>query len=169
MRTHQLVLLLLIGLALGACRSASLPAADAPPPTPPPGTAAPPAPPMPATLDRASLIGREWTLIEWSGRALPKKPVTLTFEAERFSGAAPCNRIMGPWALDDDRLQFGGPKDAVAVTRMACIEPAATEELDYLALLKSSPTVKVEGDRLTLGSDGTQLVFTSRKEAAVAG
>jgi hypothetical protein len=29
-------------------------------------------------------------------------------------------------------------------------------------------SVKVEGDRLTLGSDSTQLVFTSRKNAAAA-
>ena len=81
------------------------------------------------------LVGREWVLRGFDGDSAPPTPeVTLTFETERISGHAGCNRYFAALVPAGDRptdLSFG----PIGATRMACPEPALSLERRYLDAL----------------------------------
>jgi copper homeostasis protein (lipoprotein) len=66
---------------------------------------------------------------------------------QRLQGFGGCNRMLGSYTVDQDRILFG----AVASTRMACIAPAAMETEHALGVaLAAVRTWRIEGETLEL-------------------
>jgi heat shock protein HslJ len=111
----------------------------------------------------AKVEGRVWRLTRLRGHtdkalaALPQPP-TLKLEAGRLQGFGGCNRLVGSYTLDRDRVTFG----PIAGTMMACPEPVMTIENALKAALAGTLTARVGPEGLTLtpasGSDPA-LVF----------
>jgi heat shock protein HslJ len=80
----------------------------------------------------------------------------LTISAEgEASGSTGCNQLMGELLLVDGRLQT----DGLGTTRMFC-DGVMEQEALVLDVLQGGPTVRIEGDRLTLTlDDGRALVY----------
>jgi heat shock protein HslJ len=109
--------------------------------------------------DPASLDGTSWTLTSIGGTTVDVESVpTLVFaEAAAVSGNAGCNQFSGTATIGDGTIDFG----ALASTRMACVDEAATQlETDYLAALDAATTWSIGGETLTIGG-GSELVFAS--------
>ena len=88
----------------------------------------------PATI---SLQGSEWILRDVAETpALPSITATLAFpEAGRSAGNASCNRFTGSVEISGSSIKF----DALASTRMACIDRAvSTQEAIYLKALTAA-------------------------------
>lgn len=75
---------------------------------------------------------------------------TLSFDDGKIGVQVGCNRLGGPWRMDDNRL-YAGP---LAQTEMACPETAWNQGNAVGALLVATPRMSVEGDRMTLQSSG---------------
>jgi heat shock protein HslJ len=90
--------------------------------------------------------------------------VTLAFEADRVSGAGPCNRYRGDLSIDDDQ-------DTIAVSNLArtsraCTPAGMRAERSYLAALERGHDVDLSDGynqrHLVLKSDsGDRLAFTA--------
>lgn len=107
----------------------------------------------PASPTREALIGTTWTIEQIDGvRAISGK-AAVRFEAERLGLTAGCNGMGGTWRLDGGRLA-GGP---YASTMMYC-DGLMEQERALSALLEAQPAVTLDGDMLTLRSDGHSLV-----------
>lgn len=88
-------------------------------------------------------------------------PVTLTIGEHGWSGNAACNRYHGNVEVTGDQLAVG----AVAVTRMACADPAVmAAEAAYLAAFAQAEGWSLEGATLRLTGPGVELAF--RRAAA---
>jgi len=82
--------------------------------------------------------------------------VTLTVGEQGWAGTATCNRCHGNVVVEGDALAVG----PVAVTRMACADPAVTvAEAAYLAAFTEVERWSIEAGRLQLAGPGVQLVF----------
>lgn len=82
---------------------------------------------------------------------------TLTVEGGKASGFGGCNRFGGSVEVDCATLRFG----PLAATRMACDQLAV--EQTYFDALGGVRGYKIDGDKLTLTSDGgTALVMLKR-------
>ena len=66
------------------------------------------------------LAGKDWRLIELSGRAAAPSEQTrrpslrFAIDSGRVSGSGGCNRMSGPVTIEGDRMQFG----AIAATKI---------------------------------------------------
>jgi heat shock protein HslJ len=120
-----------------------------------------------APVADAAVVGTTWALTELLDGDGPDAAVSsVAAEAElelgadgRLAGSTGCNRLMGGYELDGDTLVVTGP---LATTRMACVDPAATQqERHVLEVLEAGPlTVEVTGDRLQLTApDGRGLAY----------
>jgi heat shock protein HslJ len=93
-----------------------------------------------------------WLATEWSGAA-PKQPLVprIAFAAqERFTAYAGCNRHMGVYKVQGERIAF----EATSSTKMACHgEPGETDQR-MLADLKRVV-------RLSLDADGTLIAHAA--------
>ena len=65
--------------------------------------------------DPAALLAGRWRLL-FAGEAALPEAAEITFDGDRVSGRAACNRFNGGFALTGEGLSFG----ALATTRMAC-------------------------------------------------
>lgn len=102
-----------------------------------------------------ALADHHWDLTNWSGRQLlPGKTVRLDFDPpeKRFSGDSGCNRIMGSYSINGNRIQFGAGPGKVASTMMACPDPAMQFERVYMDALADVQSYRVEGDTLVLST-----------------
>lgn len=72
--------------------------------------------------------------------------LVLHAEQARLAGATGCNRLMGAYERDGDRLRF----DRVATTRMACPGEVMELEREFLDALGEVASWQVEGENLTL-------------------
>ena len=79
-------------------------------------------------------------------------------EGHKVQGSAGCNRMMGTYELDGNKLKFG----PLATTRMAC--PALQTETAFLKALATTTRYEVSGSSLTLFGDDTAV---ARLEAAI--
>jgi heat shock protein HslJ len=157
------VTLTLLALALAASPSPRAPGtADSTGASAAPETSAPaaPAPAAPA----AALEGTEWRLVDIGGQPSPagadsmRHPgFTLLAEGRKVRGSAGCNRLMGTYHLDGEKLKFG----PLATTRMAC--PAMETETAFLKALKQTTRYEINGSSLTLYGADTAV---ARLEAA---
>jgi heat shock protein HslJ len=120
-----------------------------------------------APVTDAALVGTTWALTELLDGGGPDAAVSsVAAEAElelgadgRLAGSTGCNRLMGGYELEDGSLVVTGP---LATTRMACVDPAATQqERHVLEVLEAGPlVVEVTGDRLQLTApDGRGLAY----------
>jgi heat shock protein HslJ len=73
--------------------------------------------------------------------------VTVTFGTDgMLSGFAGCNNYAGPYEAGKGTIAIG----ALASQRMACPEPAMSQETQYLAALPTAATYTIEADALEL-------------------
>ncbi len=105
-----------------------------------------------------TLEGRSFRLVNLAtvdGRleAIPAGiEVSATFEDGHVSGTGGCNRFMGPYVLEGDRLEVG----PLASTMMACPEPAMGVESAFHAAVARVVRLEDLGDTLELvDADGT--------------
>jgi heat shock protein HslJ len=113
-----------------------------------------------ATVPVHPLLQHSWRLIALDGEAVVPDPQrgapTLRFGADgRFSGSAGCNRVMGRYERDGDRLVF---KD-MASTLMACAGPVAALESRVLARLRGASTWRLDGTGLVISGPAGSLAF----------
>ncbi len=114
---------------------------------------------MPAPA--ATIEGSTWKLVGLPGHdssALggAKRPVTARFEAGRISGFSGCNRFMGGYTVDRDKLVIG----TLAGTMMACPEPEMALESAFQRALAGTFRFAISDDRLTLTPvSGSPLTF----------
>jgi len=112
------------------------------------------------TRDAPALEGPGWVLRTLGGEPAPVgaggKRVDIRFDAEgqRASGFSGCNRYTGTYrregaAAEGQALTFG----PTAGTRMACAEGGELE-LAYLQMLAGVTSFRLQGDTLSLLSDG---------------
>lgn len=97
-----------------------------------------------------TLNSSEWRFTAIDGSAPASNEATLSFQADRLNGTVGCNRLGGPWRLENDRL-IAGP---LMQTKMACEGPVGQQEQNVSALLVSAPEITLDGDSLTLKSSG---------------
>lgn len=91
----------------------------------------------------ATLTGDAWKVVRLAGETLPATDgPTIEFLPEgRVAGHSGCNRYMGSWAQDGDKLEFG----QVAGTMMACepekmkLETAMHEALSQVRSVAITP------------------------------
>lgn len=88
------------------------------------------------SLPAASLVGREWRLVELNGRPAGSgaggRAATLRLDGERAGGFAGCNTFGGGYRLDGSSLVIS----TLASTRMAC-EQGMELEREYLTALEA--------------------------------
>ena len=96
------------------------------------------------TRPSGALLGVTWRRVD-DGDANPHGG-TLTFEENRASGHAGCNRWFAALTRDGAQLRFGD----VGTTRMACAEPAMAAEARFLAMLQVIRSTRMDGDDLIL-------------------
>lgn len=83
--------------------------------------------------------------------------ITMTFAKGQVSGNAGCNHFGGSYSASGGLLK--APQ--LGTTLMFCEGPRGEQEVWFLALLSSSPTVSVDGDTLIL--TGTTATITFRR------
>ncbi|MEB3321883.1 MAG: META domain-containing protein [Synechococcaceae cyanobacterium] len=113
-----------------------------------------------------SLRGTPWRLVALRGPSLPAAPVpparpvglVLAAEGERLSGSGGCNRLMGGFQLEGNRLRIG----PVATTRMACPPPQMDLEQRYLGALEEVRRWRIQGRRLLLEDGAGRTVLEYR-------
>jgi len=102
------------------------------------------------------LAGRAWSLVALDGERIPADlDVFIAFaEDGRVSGRGGCNRFVGDYSVEADRLALG----QLATTRMACPPPAMAVEDAFLAALEETAII--------LAHDGASLLLGDAKGAA---
>ena len=110
------------------------------------------------------LPGTSWTLADLDGaEPVGEMPPSIAFTDEGgVTGSTGCNTFNGEVTIDGSELAFG----PLATTRMACVDPAASEqEQAFLVALEAvtSYTIDSEG-RLVLEGDAP-LTFEVAAEA----
>ncbi len=117
------------------------------------------------TLATNEVLNTYWKLAELgdapalAGDAPQEAHLRLMAEGSRATGSTGCNRLIGPFQLERDRLRLG----PLATTRMACVDPArARQEQEYLRALEATERVAVVDGRLTLYAGERELArFTA--------
>ena len=112
---------------------------------------------------QSQLAGSEWQPTRLGGSAVPSKPESyVQFRVEgRLAGLGGCNRFMGGYTLDGDKIKIG----PLASTQMACPEPAMKQEQTFLSALQAAKTYKREKGTLTLyGADGKEIAQLSQRD-----
>ncbi len=102
----------------------------------------------------------DWRLVSGTnaGAAIPLLPgveITLSVEGSHVSGRSACNQYGGDVVVEGGVIRFG----PMAMTEMACEEPAMTAEAAYAAALGNVRAAARDGDRLTLSGPGVELVY----------
>ena len=77
----------------------------------------------------------------------------LQSESRRIAGSGGCNRLIGGYELDGERLTFA----QLAMTRMACPEGMDTEAA-FVAALEKVRSWRITGQHLELFDDAGELV-----------
>ncbi|HVQ87149.1 MAG TPA: META domain-containing protein [Actinomycetes bacterium] len=83
----------------------------------------------------------------------------LSFTDDGISANAGCNSMSGRATIDDDTLVISG---GLAMTEMGCESARMDQDQWFADLLTAKPTLSVDGDSLTLDSDGTVIVMTTQ-------
>lgn len=129
-----------------------------------PGTSPPPAPPA------GELEGTSWSVVELYGTAVttaasaPGREPYLEFGANgRLAGSDGCNRVMGSYAVEGNRISFG----PLAGTRMAC--PGTEEVVNrFHAALKGTGHWDIRDGRLEFfGATGKPLAVLERRPTGI--
>lgn len=110
-------------------------------------------------LVAARLDNTYWKVVRLAGRPVPRPAggqeihMRLISDGRKVQGFAGCNRFLGSYELEDNRIRFIG----LATTRMACADSMEAEK-EFLNALSEAGTWKILGNHLELyGSDGKVL------------
>lgn len=100
--------------------------------------------------------GSEWKLLRIDGTeaAIPER-ARLTFHKGRIGANVGCNGIGGPYRIEGTQL-LAGP---LAQTGMSCEGPVWNQEKALGALLVGAPQMSLDGNRMTLVSNGHDAQF----------
>lgn len=118
------------------------------------------------------LVGTEWEL-QWyhDGDAIVSviagTEVTAVFDDEgKVAGSAGCNRYFASYEVDGTEMSIG----PAGTTLRACMnEDIAEQERTYLALLNTTTSFAIEGDRLSLmDENGTAVLVFVKTEGPTA-
>jgi heat shock protein HslJ len=92
----------------------------------------------------------------------------LRLEAGRLSGSTGCNRVMGAYRLDGDRLSC---ESRSATTMMACPPPLMAQEQAVLAAFEQAANFGIEEGRLRIADDDgrTLLVLSEYRPVPLLG
>jgi heat shock protein HslJ len=118
-----------------------------------------------------AIDGTTWRLTRLPGKdaralASSSRPLTVRFEAGRISGFSGCNRFMGGYTLDRDRVTIG----PLAASMMACGDEATALEKAVQDGLAGTHRFTVAADGLTLTADsGAALVFQAEAPPRLEG
>jgi heat shock protein HslJ len=122
-----------------------------------------------AAAPTATLEGADWRLTNLPGQTVPagNAAPTARFEGGRVSGFSGCNRFMGNFTVDRERLTIG----TLAGSMMACPEPAMALETAFLSFLSGTLAANVAGDRLSLTpvAGGAPLQFALEPKPTLEG
>jgi len=97
-----------------------------------------------------ALAGSEWRFTQIDGAAPASDKAMLSFSADRLGASAGCNRMSGPWRIEQGRL-IAGP---LMQTKMFCGGATGAQEEGLSALLVSAPEITLKGEKLLLSSRG---------------
>jgi heat shock protein HslJ len=113
--------------------------------------------PPPAPSGTVRLAGTEWVLIELRGEApAGDAGITLVVGEASAGGSSGCNLYGGKPTVTPDTFTLA----EIHATLRACEDPRLMDqESDYLALLGQTSTWEVDGNTLTLRTNGVTLVF----------
>lgn len=110
------------------------------------------------------LPGSEWEPIALNGEAFePQAEIFIRLEKDAiYVGNGGCNSFRGAFVTNGDAILFS----PAAVTRMACPEPIARQEDDFLAAVGSARFFERDGTQLVLSSDNRTEVLELRQRDA---
>lgn len=91
-----------------------------------------------------------WRFALIDGQPPDSRDARLSFEGRMVGIQVGCNRMDGPWRLEEERL-IAGP---LALTEMTCTMPAWDQEKAVNALLVATPRFAIEGNHMILQSSG---------------
>ncbi len=113
---------------------------------PVPPEATPPAPP--ATGEGSMILGTAWRAVDIDGEPVADGvEITLAIDAAAaVNGRGGCNRYFGTAEIGGETIDFG----ALGSTRMACPDPAMSEERRYFQALEAVTAWRLVDDRLEL-------------------
>ncbi|MGZ4692206.1 MAG: META domain-containing protein [Acidimicrobiales bacterium] len=162
MRRRRVVLIVLVVLALavGACDSTaddggSSTSTSTPASTPSGGDLA-------AALVGRTFVSQSVTVAGVDHPLVGTRPITVRFGDGELSAQPGCNQIGAAFSWDGDRLVWSSGSQ----TEMACSDPGLMEQDTWFGgLIAAGPTVDLAGDRLTMTSGDTVIVFVDRRTA----
>jgi len=117
----------------------------------------------------SDLEGTTWILEQYGEKAAPKAVIdgtriTATFESSegQVRGSAGCNQYFGDYEVSNGQLSVYG----VGSTEMACMDPEGImeQEQQYLKILQSAKSFKIENRKLLIDCGDSELVFIAREE-----
>lgn len=98
----------------------------------------------------AGWVGSEWRFETIDGKRPSSQSAGISFDGRTIVIQAGCNRLLGPWRVDEDRLIAGPLNQSDA----PCQQSSWEEGNAVSALLVATPRVTVEGRSMTLQSSG---------------
>ena len=111
-----------------------------------------------AILPVESLAGTNWKIVAIDGRPAIEKPeAVMRFTDTGVSGSTGCNRFSGTFTATGDAIAFG----PLALTRMACVDPAMAQEQAVVAILGARVAVDYDdaGRMILTGANGRTLTL----------
>ena len=110
-------------------------------------------------LGGGSLIDRTFLLVESEGYTLVDGvAVRMSFGPDEFAMHAGCNTHDGVYGIDGDTLVV----TSISSTEMGCDAPLQAQDEWLREFLRSGPSVRLEGDTLTLRGGTATLTFRDR-------
>jgi putative lipoprotein len=116
---------------------------------------------------RAKLEGTDWKLIELGGAPFVvtlgtgSADLQLNPEGKKVAGSGGCNRFMGTYEAGKGSLHFS----AIALTEMACPEPAMKQEHDFVEALQATTRYRIVGETLEMRNGKRVLVRLQSQSA----
>ena len=112
-----------------------------------------------APVPEDPLADTAWELMAYrKSKPIEGTITTLVFEDGRVHGSAGCNSYRGDYQLDGEQITIG----PLAITEMACLEPAGLmdQEMLFMEYMSTVRTVKFVDNQLQLfRPDGEALTF----------
>lgn len=96
---------------------------------------------------------------------VPGTHIRLSFEHDSMSANAGCNSMFGPYVVEDGRLAWSG---SVGSTLMGCPDDLMKQDQWLQTWLQAGADATLDGDTLTLTSDGVTLQLQTEAPADAA-
>lgn len=114
-----------------------------------------------AVTPPVALAGTRWRITDVNGDDVSgESNYMLRFDADGLSGRAGCNSLSAAYGVAGDRLQVA----PITSTRMACPGPRMRHEQFVTGLLRSTPRIAFQGDRVMVLSGGGGFIRLQRAD-----